>query len=469
MRFDQHLNAMTGSDDDVAAYDTALDDLLAYRPAVLDHLGTFAAERTHVPMCQAMTAYLQLTSTDVRDLDGAKAAASALGSLNLNDRERAHLAAITSWASGDWIAASGLLDDLLATWPTDLLALLVGHQLDFFLGDGANLRDRIGRSLGALDAGHHHTGFMLGMHAFGLEEAGQYQQSEAAGLQALAQHPDDVWATHAVAHGYEMRGMVDTGVQFMTQTEPNWGAGNLFTVHLWWHLALYLLEQQQIDQVLAIYDREVHHGDSAGVPIEMLDASALLWRLHLDGTDTGNRFAALADAWSAGATAEPWYVFNDVHAVMALAGAGRLDEARSLVARLQADAGPAAASTAGLLVTNTASTAIAGLPAAQSIVAFAEGRHDDVVDLLLPARRTLSRFGGSHAQRDAMQRTLVESAIRCGRHDLAASLLRERLSARPTGQFALARLARIQPDAGRTAALDDIVYTSKIVASNVPA
>ena len=95
MRFDQHLNAMTGSDDDVAAYDTALDDLLAYRPAVLDHLGTFAAERTHVPMCQAMTAYLQLTSTDVRDLDGAKAAASALGSLNLNDRERAHLAAIT--------------------------------------------------------------------------------------------------------------------------------------------------------------------------------------------------------------------------------------------------------------------------------------------------------------------------------------------------------------------------------------
>ena len=48
-------------------------------------------------------------------------------------------------------------------------------------------------------------------------------------------------------------------------------------------------------------------------------------------------------------------------------------------------------------------------------------------------------------------------------------LLRERLSVRPTGQFALARLNRIQPDAGRTAALDDIVYTSKIAASNVPA
>jgi hypothetical protein len=294
---------------------------------------------------------------------------------------------------------------------------------------------------------------MLGMHSFGLEEAGQYEQSEAAGLQALAQHPDDVWATHAVAHGYEMRGMVDTGIQFMTQTEADWGAGNLFTVHLWWHMALYLLEQQQIDAVLAIYDREVHHGDSSGVPIEMLDASALLWRLHLDGIDTGNRFEALADAWSAGAAAQPWYVFNDVHAVMAYAGAGRLTEARSLTARLQADA----SSATGALVTNTASTAIAGLPAALAIVAFAEGRHDDVVELLLPARRTLSHFGGSHAQRDAMQRTLLESAIRCGRHDLAGSLLRERLSVRPTGQFALARLDRVQPDAARTETRDDMV------------
>ena len=68
MSTDQHMNPMTGSDDAVAAYDTAVDDLLAYRPAVLDHLGLFATEYTDVPMCQAMTAYLQLTSTDRRDL-----------------------------------------------------------------------------------------------------------------------------------------------------------------------------------------------------------------------------------------------------------------------------------------------------------------------------------------------------------------------------------------------------------------
>ena len=77
-----------------------------------------------------------------------------------------------------------------------------------------------------------------------------------------------------------------------------WGAGNLFTVHNWWHLALYELEAGRPERALAIYDAEIHHAGSLGVPIEMLDASALLWRLLLDGVDTGGRFGPLADAWA---------------------------------------------------------------------------------------------------------------------------------------------------------------------------
>jgi hypothetical protein len=464
MHHDQHHNSMTGSADAVDRYDTALDDLLAYRPAVLDHLGTFAEHDTDVPMAQVMTAYLQLTSTDARDLGGARETATVLAGLDRNEREQMHTAAIDAWISGDWIGASGRLDQILVRWPTDLLALLVGHQLDFFLGDAANLRDRVGRSLGALDMGHHHRGFVLGMHSFGLEESGHYEASEQAGLAALVIHPDDVWATHAVAHGYEMQGRVERGISFLTDSVPNWGAGNLFTVHMWWHLALYLLEQRRIDEVLSIYDREVHHGDSLGVPIEMLDASALLWRLYVDGIDTGGRFHPLADAWRASIVEQPWYVFNDVHAVMALVGADRVSEAHAHVARLEVDLADGADRP-----THREVVRVAGLPAAQAVVAFAEGRHDDVVDLLLPARRVLHRFGGSHAQRDAMQRTLVESAIRSGRNDIAAALIRERLSVRPNGEFALARVPRVGDQAVRTAALDDMVYTSKMPASSVPA
>ena len=65
----------------------------------------------------------------------------------------------------------------------------------------------------------------------------------------------------------------------------------------------------------------------------MLDASALLWRLLLDGIDTGGRFGPLADAWAPKAAAAPWYVFNDLHATMAFVGAGRLAEAHGVIGR----------------------------------------------------------------------------------------------------------------------------------------
>jgi hypothetical protein len=86
-------------------------------------------------------------------------------------------------------------------------------------------------------------------------------------------------------------------------------------------------------------------------------------------------------------------------------------------------------------------TASAGLPAARALLAFTESRHEDVVADLRPVRRTLHRFGGSHAQRDVFERTLLESALASGRLGLARALLSERLAARPTSAYAWRRQA----------------------------
>src|SRR5262249_28695675 len=170
-------------------------------------------------------------------------------------------------------------------------ALLVGHQLDFFRGDAQNLRDRVARSIGRIDPASPHYGFVQGMFSFGLEESGDYQAAERNGLAAVAAHPEDVWAVHAVVHVYEMQGRVDEGIAFLRSREADWGSGNMFTVHNWWHLAIYLLEAGRIDAALAVYDAHIHNLESAGVPLEMLDASALLLRLYLDGDGTRGPFA----------------------------------------------------------------------------------------------------------------------------------------------------------------------------------
>ena len=444
---DQHGVPLTAPTEAIATYDRALDALLRLHPDVVDETTALTTGHPGVAMGHALAAYLHLMSTDRRDLDTARAAAGELRARAELPREQAHADAVDAWVGGDWVGASCTLDALLQEWPRDLLALAHGHQLDFFLGDAANLRDRVARSLPEIDPAHPHLGYVHGMHAFGLEESGNYAQAEASGLAALATNERDVWATHAVVHTYEMQGRVDTGVRFLLEREAHWGSDNLFTVHNWWHLALYALEAGEPDRALAIFDAQIHTEDSSGVPIELLDASALLWRLLLDGVDVGPRFVRLAEAWRPLRQEEPWYGFNDVHAVMALAGAGALADGRAVVDRMERHLVSATG-------TNATTTAEVALPVSRAVIAFAEDRHRDVVTLLSPLRRTLHRFGGSHAQRDAWQRTLLESALRAGDAGLARALSAERVSARGDATYNWRQRARALRLAGDPARAD---------------
>jgi tetratricopeptide (TPR) repeat protein len=455
---DQHGVPTSAPADAVAIYDQAVDRLLRYHPEVVPLATRLSDEHGDTAIANILLAYLHLMSTDEPDVAVARGAWEAMQAAPRNEREQLHHAAIGAWASGDWVGASRALDDVVTRWPGDLLAMVLGHQLDFFLGDAANLRDRPSRALLDLDPQHPHTAFVRGMQAFGLEEAGHYERAEAAGQAALAVNPDDVWATHAVVHTHEMRGAVDTGIKFLESTTGDWGSGNLFTVHNWWHLALFYLEAGAIARVLEVYDREVHNAGSDGVPLEMLDASALLWRLHLDGHDTGDRFDALADAWASRAEGPSWYVFNDLHAVIAQVGAGRLGDAEQVVERL---AGYVHCGGPG---TNVAMTAEIGLPACRAIIRYAQERDADVVAELAPIRRVLNRFGGSHAQRDVLQRTLLESALRTGQHDLARSLVSERLELREDSVYGWtqrARLLRGVGDAGAASAAAERAVTTQ--------
>jgi tetratricopeptide (TPR) repeat protein len=432
---DAHGNQMTGDRDTIELYDRAIDRLVRFHPDVVELAGELTSTDVVAPMASALGAYLNLMSTDADDLAAARAASESLSGIESNERERAHAAAIRAWLHGNWNEAASLLDDLLNRWPTDLLALMIGHQLDFFLGDAQSLRDRPIRTLREFDPDHPHVEFVRGMAAFGLEEAGHYGQALDAGLAAVAANPDDVWGIHAVVHTYEMQGNVDEGIRFLSSDRTQWESGNMFTVHNSWHLALYYLEAGQPDRALVVYDADIHNSGSAGVPIELLDASALLWRLLLDGVDTGNRFHSLAEAWVPKVAGDSWYSFNDLHAVMAFAGADRRDDIRAVIDGREGWLDGSGGSNARM-------TAEIGLPSCRAVLAFVEQRYDDAISELLPIRRTLNHFGGSHAQRDALHRTLLESALRSGKYELARALTSERLGVRESSVYGWSQRAR---------------------------
>ena len=425
----------------VERYDAALRALLLFADGVGDAWEATVADGPGFVMGHVGRAYLRCLSSEAPDAAEARGILARLDDTGLTDRERRHLGAARAYAAGALHGASERLAALSVEHPLDALALAVGHQLDFFRGDAAGLRDRPARVLLSWDPGHPLFGFVLGMHAFGLEECNLYRQAEAVGRRALGAERRDVWALHAVVHVHEMEARADAGLRLMDERRADWSTGNFFVVHNAWHEALFRLEAGDHDGGLAIYDAVLHHEGSAEVALEMLDATALLWRMHLDGIPVGDRWVALADAWAGQAADPPWYVFNDMHAVMAFVAAGRLDDARAVVARLRSFAASPQPALA-----NLAMTAEVGLPVCEAIVAFAEERYADAVARLHPVRAIVHRFGGSNAQRDAIARTLLEAAVRAGDRPLATALVSERLAVKEASPYNRRQLARLSID-----------------------
>jgi len=348
--------------------------------------------------------------------------AAAESAAGLSAWEQAHGAALEAWASGEIRAATAIWEAILVEQPRDIWALRFAHDTYFYLGDAANLRDSIARVLPAWPSEDPLYGYLLGMHAFGLEECADYRTAEAAGRRAVERNPADTWAIHAVAHVLEMEGRQLEGIGWLTGLEPQWTAAPALAVHQWWHLALFLIERGRFDEVLEIYDRHVR-GAPSGALLDLVDAAALLWRLELAGVTVGDRWQELTGYWYAHID-DHVLVFNDLH--IALVAAGLKD--RATLANLDRSLARYVAEESG---TNRDITRDVGQDILRAIAAYAAGDCATAADLLLPKRYQFFRIGGSHAQRDLLNQTLIAAAMGAGRWPLARALLAERLALKP--------------------------------------
>jgi hypothetical protein len=350
-------------------------------------------------------------------------------------RERALAEAARRIAGGDWHAGVRVLERVLVDYPRDIVALQVAHIMDFFRGDSLNLRNRVSRVLPDWSESVRGYPYVLGMHAFGLEECNQYADAERSGRLAVEASGDDCWAVHAVAHVMEMQGRIAEGIAWLGQTRGVWaGDDNGFAYHNAWHMALYHMDRADYAAALDIYD--ARFGASLELALPRIDATALLWRLKLEGVDVGERFAPIAHGWQSLLAGEGgFYAFNDFHAAMAFAAAGRHDALAQLQQLLlQASLAQTA---------NGDMTRVVGLEACDAAIAYCEGRFDDAVEKLLAVRDGAARFGGSHAQRDLLTLTLIDAAARAGRNRLSRHYANERLVHKPASAWGR-RLARGQ-------------------------
>lgn len=367
-------------------------------------------------LAQADLAYVQFYQ---RRPEAARAsAARAVGLVGgVSRRERQHVQAVATLVHEPPARAEALLREHLAEFPRDGLAALIAFQLT----NGNGRIDRREQALALLEElrpSHAEEWWFLASYAFVHHELDRYDESRRYAERSLRLYPRNGNAAHSLAHVFFETSDHGGGAGFLSPWLAEYDRAAPFLCHLTWHLALFELHQGHEQRVLELYERTI---SPAAVQnrTTLEDSASLLWRYQLYGCTPRELPWAEVCAFAGRMTATPGQAFLDAHAALAYVAMG--DEAA--LGRLIDGLRALAAGGNGL-----AEEVV--LPLTLGLRAFGQGDYAEAIRRIEPLERQIVRLGGSHAQREVFEDTLLQAYFRTARWDQAAALLRKRLKQR---------------------------------------
>jgi tetratricopeptide (TPR) repeat protein len=335
---------------------------------------------------------------------------------------------------GGPMEALPLIEQHLSRFPRDYLAANRYTQTLFFSGQ-PEARERARAAMARIESLLSDDWAFLGGYSFILEEHAEYAEAQRLSERSLELYPRNAGAAHVVSHvNYEGNRHAGGSDWLQTWLEDYDRRAGLHC-HLSWHLALFELSQGHYQRAMQIYDADI--APATGSPVKLADMSSFLWRLQLYGCVQEEPDWEAMTPLAEPAAASPAATFFAAHA--ALWAAARHDDATitAMVDKLRelgAKGHPVAAS----LV----------LPLVQGIAAFAHGDYDEAIRQIEPIADDIVRVGGSHAQREVFEDTLLGAYLRGSRFYKAEAMLRERLARRASARDLL-RMAEIQQATAR--------------------
>jgi hypothetical protein len=414
---DQHsLPISTLSTEAADNFDHTLSAYLKYRADTPQHLARTLAADPEFGLAHCLAGYFAMLSYKLANIPVAAEAArvARVMTVKATARERAHVQALDVWITGDIDRTLAIWDHILSEYPMDVLAFRLAHFNNFWLGRPQAMRasaeqvfPKWGRDLPAY-------GTILSCRCFANEECGDYAAAEPSGWAALAIDPADFWGIHALAHVMEMQGRRCEGIGLLEKHEQYFPGGNNLIHHLWWHRAMFHLEQLEFDAVLDLYDRRFRNLTSPlnqALPdlyIDVQNAASMLFRLERQGIDVGDRWIEIADK-AEQRIADCLSAFTQPHWMMALAATKRDDAARRML-----DAMRVFGLGAGAVAQVVGAIAV---PVSKAVLAHRRGEYARAVDLMKPILDEMHRLGGSHAQQDVLEQLFLDSAVKANRSD----------------------------------------------------
>ena len=336
----------------------------------------------------------------------------------ISARELSHIDVFRHLFAGQAAAALAALRVHVETWPRDALVLSLAANQGGLIG----MSGLPGREQGLLDflgplAPHYGEDWWFEAHyGMALSEIGQHDAARPRIERSLAQTRRNAYGAHAFAHLCYETGERDSGIAFLRDWLPLYDRGGGLFGHLNWHLGLFELHADNLDAALQLYNDAFCADDHRGAVHQKLsDSSSFLWRSELAGHPRDPaRWAKLVD-YAREKIPRPGFSLADWHVALAFAASGDNAALEGWIQAIEE------------LVKAGRYPSGGTIPAvARAFAAFQRRDYTAAIDLIVPMLPARERMGGSRAQVDLVEATLLRAYLDTGRTAEARRLLTER-------------------------------------------
>jgi tetratricopeptide (TPR) repeat protein len=330
-------------------------------------------------------------------------------------REASHIGYFDLVFAGRTDAAIAALHAHLSAWPRDALVLASAANPNGLIGASGRIgqKHRIAVMMDGLAPHYGDDFWFLAYHAMALSEDGQLTAARPKIERSLAANPNNAHGAHGFAHICYESGERDTARAFLSSWLTTYPRTGFFHGHLNWHLSLFELQAGNWDQAMRLYrDAFALDRHSGGPQQKVSDGAAYLWRSELAGRPRDTAAWRGLYEYANSALPRPGSGLADLHVILAQAVMGddtaldvRADQMEELAREGRYPSG-------------------SYLPAlSRGLAAFERGDFAAAIEALGPLAGESERIGGSRAQHDLIEFTLLRAYLDANRPEDARRLL----------------------------------------------
>ena len=333
-------------------------------------------------------------------------------------RERSQIEVFRSLFAGQAVAALAALRNHVQTWPRDALVLSLAANQGGLIGmSGLSGREQdLTDFLDGL-APHYGEDWWFEAHrGMALSEIGRHDEARPMIERSLAQYRRNAYGAHAFAHLCYETGDQDTGIAFLRDWLPLYDRGGGLFGHLNWHLGLFELHAGNLEGGLRLYTEAFCADDHRGAIHQKLsDSAAFLWRSELAGYPRDPaRWTKLKD-YAREKLPRPGMSLADWHVALTYAATGDDAALEGWIKAIEELAN------AGRYPSGSVIPAVA-----RAFAAYRRGDYAATIGLIEPMLPERERIGGSRAQGDLVEATLLQAYLASGRDAEARQLAEAR-------------------------------------------